>query len=327
MMHRNVILQGDALTRLREIPDCTVQTCCSSPPYYGLRAYLPDGHPDKPHEIGLEETPEGYIDRLVEVFREVRRVLRRDGTLWVNIGDSYAGSGKGGQSEEKRSEHWQPTYAHKGMRYGMKPKDLMLIPFRLAIALQEDGWWIRSDIIWAKGNPMPESCLDRPTKSHEYLFLLAKAERYYYNTNAIREPLKESTLVREKLGYRHAFANQFRGSPTDKRFPDGKTLDRVSPLEGRNKRSVWHINASPYSEAHFAVMPPKLAEICILAGSRPGDLVLDPFAGAGTTLIVAQQHGRDYLGIELNADYIRLAEKRIEHVQQNLWTCQGEEVA
>jgi DNA modification methylase len=339
MQHTNIILAGDALTILKTLPDSFVQTCVTSPPYYGLRDY---GMPD---QIGLEETPEAYIARLVEVFHEVRRVLRDDGTLWVNIGDSYAGSwGNSGNRPEidgkestQRSRETQ-VFSREGYvdhrsvpptaklsRYGYKPKDLIGIPWLLAFALRADGWYLRSDIIWSKSNCMPESVQDRPTKSHEYLFLLTKSERYYYDADAIRE---EHQTGMKKLGstWEERKAN---GTPSRYGFNSAiQSLDWMGKHpQGRNKRSVWSVSTIAYSEAHFAVFPPKLIEPCILAGSRPDDIVLDCFMGAGTTALVALQHGRQYLGVELNPEYVKLAEKRILHVQQNLWTCQEGEVA
>ena len=219
------IMTGDARVHLANIESGSVQTCITSPPYFGLRDYGHDG------QIGLEQTPEEYVAELVEVFRLVRDALADDGTLWLNLGDSYAGSGKGGQSEAKRSDGWQPEYANKGATYGLKPKDLIGIPWRVAFALQADGWYLRSDIIWHKPNPMPESVTDRPTKSHEHLFLFSKSPRYYYDHEAIKEPTVDGD---------HA----------------------------RNKRDVWTINTKPFKGAHFAVMPEALVEPCILAGSR-----------------------------------------------------------
>lgn len=373
----NKIIQGDALTTLRTLPSNSVQTCITSPPYFNLRDY------GVPGQIGLEETPELYIAKLVEVFREVRRVLKESGTLWITIGDSYAGSGKGGQSDEKRSENWQPTYANKGLiPRGYKPKDLMMIPARLAIALQQDGYYLRSDIIWNKPACMPESVTDRPTKSHEYVFLLAKSEHYYYDAEAIKEPARDwGTRDRSKGKYTSGLVPIAGGAHK------GLT-DSNNAVTGRNKRSVWHINPHPYQEAHFATFPPKLVEPCILAGTSPQAcehclapwervtettggtweqrkeagvpmryglqsskgtpvntmgrtetrtldwqptckcennigsgkcVVLDPFCGAGTVCLVALQHNREYLAIELNPDYVILIQKRIETIQPVLW--------
>ncbi len=253
-----MILQGDCLDQLKTLPDESVDCCITSPPYYGLRDYGIDG------QIGLEQTPEEYVARLVEVFREVRRVLKDDGIMFLNLGDSYAGSGKGGQSEEKRSENWQPQYGNKGKRYGLKPKDLIGIPWMVAFALRADGWYLRSDIIWHKPNCMPESVTDRPTKSHEYLFLLSKSKKYYYDAEAIKEP---------HSGGSHKKRNDFGATPSEKiLIAQGKATYvglgayKESP-SGRNKRTVWTIPTRPYKEAHFATFPEKLIEPCIRAGT------------------------------------------------------------
>ena len=275
-----MILTGDAVERLRELPDGIAQTCITSPPYFGLRDYGVEG------QIGLEETPQEYVERLVTVFREVRRVLRDDGTLWLNLGDSYASQGgaHGGRNDNQRGVGARRVHAAGGGDQaartppdGLKPKDLVGIPWRVAFALQADGWYLRSDIVWAKPNPMPESVRDRPTRAHEYVFLLSKNERYFYDHEAIKEP---------------AVSNH--------------------PSSKRNRRSVWHIPVRPFKGAHFAVFPEALVEPMVLAGSRPGDLVLDPFAGSGTTGVVARRHGRRFLGIELNPEYVELAEHRLE---------------
>jgi len=275
-------------------------------------------------QIGLEESPEKYVARLVEVFREVRRVLKSDGTLWLNLGDSYSGSGKGGNPEEgeqstnKGSQSVGTLYGKTGetareaavtnvsrrlcAAQGYKPKDLIGIPWRVAFALQADGWWLRSDIIWAKPAPMPESVTDRPTRSHEYIFLLSKRGLYWYDADAIAEPcggFNGSTFTRGKT------AEARKGLA-----PIGQ-CERVEPTE-RNKRDVWTVNSDPYPEAHFATFPPDLIRPCILAGCPLGGVVLDPFVGSGTTLQVARQVGRIGLGIELNAEYIKLAEKRMD---------------
>lgn len=274
------------------------------------------------NQIGLEETPAQYISKLVAVFAEVRRVLRDDGLLWVNIGDSYANDGKWGGSTS--GKHVTKLHGQDDSRArrctGLAPKNLMMIPARVAIALQDDGWIIRSDIIWHKPTAMPESIKDRPTKAHEHIFLLAKSERYYYDWQAIKEPVKPSTIEQEKKhGYNHAFANQFKGHPSDIRYPDGKILSAVSSPDGKNCRDVWTIASQPFKDAHFACMPPKLAERCILASSRPGDVVLDPFSGAGTTALVANNLNRRYIGIELNPAYVEMSRRRL--VQPSLdWT-------
>lgn len=276
----NVIEFGDCRETMRrwERDGIKAQMCVTSPPYFGLRDYGHDG------QIGLEQTPEQYIAAMVDVFRRVRDVLADDGTLWVNIGDSW-GSGK--------------DYP------GIKQKDLIGIPWMLAFALRSDGWYLRQDVIWSKPNPMPESVRDRCTKAHEYIFLLSKAEKYFFDAEAMREPAVQAGRVRnDKIGgnkgddVHHSPGGQFIGSET------------------RNRRSVWSVATRPYKGAHFATFPPALIEPCILAGSRPGDIVLDPFMGSGTTAQVALEHGRAYLGCELNPDYKTLQDERINKVSE-----------
>jgi site-specific DNA-methyltransferase (adenine-specific) len=318
-MKRNIVLYGDCLTRLRELPDSCIQTCVTSPPYYGLRDYGAEG------QIGLEETPQEYVAKLVEAFRGVRRVLRDDGTLWLNLGDSYAsvGGGHGGRLDNQRGVGGKRVHASgagdQGARRtppGLKPKDMIGIPWRVAFALQDDGWWLRSDIIWAKGNAMPESVKDRPTKSHEYVFLLAKSPEYFYDHEAIREPhtmtpQRRLSPIEERSSFGQRQAHTEAGSRTRAEVAiDGHP-------NGRNKRTVWHINPKPYKGAHFAVFPSELPELCIKAGSKSGDLVLDPFAGSGTTLEVAKNLDRDFIGIELNEAYRTLIENRIEPALDN----------
>ena len=302
------IICADALDGLAQLETGSVDMCVTSPPYYGLRDYGIDG------QIGLEHTPELYIDRLVEVFREVRRVLRDDGTLWVNIGDSYAGSGKGGQSAEKRSENWQPAYASRGKTYGLKPKDLVGIPWLLAFALRADGWYLRSEIIWHKPNAMPESVKDRPTRAHETVFLLSKSSSYFYNYGAIMEP-----AVNGDPQCPRGSGGAFR--PNGGRRMQAEDILDGAALEERNKRDVWTVATKPYTGAHFAVFPPDLIRPCILAGSRYGGTVLDPFFGAGTTGLVALEEQRGYIGIELNPEYVGLARRRLETaaVQYNMF--------
>ena len=282
------------------IPDQSVQTCITSPPYWGLRDY---GQGD---QIGLEETPQQYVDQMVQVFREVWRVLKDDGTLWLNIGDSYAGSGKGpagnlgATHNERHMEHKHSAIVPDGL----KPKDLVGIPWRLAFALQADGWYLRQDIIWSKPNPMPESVTDRCTKSHEYVFLLTKSRQYFYDHVAIKENAATEPKARDKNaeGYQ---ADYTKGE----RFSAG---ERVFGADGmRNKRDVWTVNTKPFKGAHFAVMPEALVEPCILAGSAIGDTVLDPFTGSGTVGMVALRHNRNFVGTELNPDYAELAVDRI----------------
>jgi len=277
------------------------QTCVTSPPYYGLRDYGHEG------QIGLEQTPEEYIAAMVEVFRCVRDVLADDGTVWLNIADSYAGSGKGpagnlGKTHNER--HMEHTPASKNVPNGCKPKDLIGIPWMLAFALRADGWYLRQDIIWHKPNPMPESVQDRCTKAHEYIFLLSKSQKYYYDHEAIKEPLKGEPEVRDKNaeGYQADYAH-------GDRFSKGA---RVFGADGMaNKRSVWSVPVKPYSGAHFAVFPSDLIKPCIVAGAPVGGIVLDPFMGSGTTAQVAQNLGRQYLGCELNFDYKPLQDQRL----------------
>lgn len=273
------IYTGDALAVLRKMTAASVQTCVTSPPYWGLRDYGVKG------QIGLEKTPGEYVEKLVTVFREVRRVLKDDGTLWLNLGDSYAGGGPhhGAKNTGKSATNrGSITGIDRLPIAGLKSKDLVGIPWRVAFALQSDGWYLRSDIIWAKPNPMPESVRDRPTKAHEYLFLLSKSPRYYYDADAIREPCVDGMRMPKKWN---------------------------NP-KGKNKRTVWTITPKPYRGAHFATFPPQLIEPCILAGAPAGGVVLDPFSGAGTTAIVAEQHGRRAIGIELNPAYVELTAKR-----------------
>lgn len=305
---RDTILCGDALQMLKTMPDRHVQTVVTSPPYYALRDYGVEG------QIGLEATPEEYIANLVAVFQEVRRVLRDDGTLWVNIGDSYANDEKwGGHPSGKRCKALHKF--DRPRRYtGLQGKNLLGIPWRLAFALQADDWILRSDIIWHKPACMPESVTDRPTKSHEYLFLLAKSASYYYDAEAIKEPARDwGTRDRTSGKYTSGLVPIIGGAHS------GLTNSN-SAATGRNKRTVWTVNPQPYSEAHFATFPPKLIEPCVLAGSRPGDIVLDPFMGAGTTALVALRHNRSYLGIELNPAYVELITARIAEIQPELWS-------
>ncbi len=276
----------------------TAQMCVTSPPYFGLRDY---GHPG---QIGLEPTPEAYIDAMVEVFRCVRDVLVEDGTLWLNIGDSYASSpASGGKQSSKMSggEHKRTPAARPYRRPdGFKPKDLIGIPWMLAFALRADGWYLRQDIIWHKPNPMPESVRDRCTKAHEYIFLLSKSERYFFDPEGMKEPAVCKTWP--NVGRSQDAARAVIGG--------GPNMGARENAETRNRRSVWTVATQPYSGAHFATFPPALIEPCILAGSRPADIVLDPFMGSGTTAQVAQQLGRQYIGCELNPQYLSLQSER-----------------
>lgn len=305
-----MLIRGDA--RALPIAAGAVQCCVTSPPYWNLRDYGVAG------QLGLESTPDAYVQSMVAVFREVWRVLRDDGTLWLNLGDSFNAYNGGAGPSTSLSRGAQTTERPDlptgyGLRCkALKPKDLVGIPWRVAFALQADGWYLRSDIIWAKPNPMPESVTDRPTKAHEYLFLLTKNQRYYYDKDAICEPYQDATLKRGK-SIRQVAAD---GHKTY-RF-NGEPLDAESVERGRNARSVWSISSQPYRDAHFAVMPEKLVEPCILAGSKPGDLVLDPFAGSGTVGVVARRYARRFIGTELNPIYIGMARKRIAHTQNGL---------
>ena len=299
------ILVGDALSRLAELPDGSVQTCVTSPPYWGLRDYGHDG------QLGLESTPDEYVTNMVEVFRQVRRVLADDGTLWLNLGDSYAsGGGSASQRLDELGERLgcggghkhSSTDSHRAITPpGLKPKDLVGIPWRVAFALQSDGWWLRQDIIWHKPNPMPESVTDRCTKAHEYLFLLSKSARYFYDAQAVAEASQYPNLVGKSQIVSYHDESSMRNDI-------GRVVKRSAT---RNKRSVWTIATKPYSGAHFAVMPADLVEPCILAGSSQDDLVLDPFTGSGTVGMVALRHARRFVGIELNPEYAALAESRI----------------
>jgi DNA modification methylase len=380
MKHR--IIQGDCLEGLRTLPDASVHCCVTSPPYWGLRDYGHDG------QIGLEATPEAYVARMVEVFREVRRVLRDDGTCWLNLGDSYANqksgdtySGFNDRYFNRSTDGGKQAKTVSGAKVGklefagLKPKDLVGIPWRVAFALQADGWWLRQDIIWHKPNPMPESVRDRCTKAHEYVFLLTKNERYYYDAEAIKQDAKSSSE-----GIR--FGGSKYGDNSDPKFAT-KSGNVSKEYATANRRSVWTVTTKPYKGAHFATMPPDLVEPCILAGTseegccpncgspwarvterkkltrpRPNDytkrqgdegtgnscansvagvavetkgwqptcecpehrpepcLVLDPFAGSGTTLAVAARLGRGGVGCELNPEYIALAEQRIAEARE-----------
>lgn len=310
----DVVLFGDCVASLRSLAamGVKVQMCVTSPPYFGLRSYLDDGHVDKALEIGLEETPEEFIERLVEVFRAVRDVLTDDGTLWVNIGDSYASGGRGGGGafmKERGEKAWGGRNSLTGWRSpteGYKHKDLIGIPWMLAFALRADGWYLRQDIIWHKPNPMPESVTDRCTKAHEYIFLLSKSPRYFYNMEATKEPVSGTAHARGSGVNPKAAANAT-GNKSNSSFSAAVR----GLVETRNKRSVWHVATRGYAGAHFATFPPLLIEPCILAGSRPGDVVLDPFMGSGTTAATAKKLGRQYLGCELNAENAPLIAERL----------------
>jgi DNA modification methylase len=333
----NQILQGDAKTILQTLPDGQYQTCVTSPPYWGLRDYGVNG------QLGLEDTPERYVQNMVDVFREVKRVLRDDGTLWLNLGDSYAGSGKGAGNypgDYPKQNSNKGSLGIKGLPVvtpeGLKPKDLVGIPWMVAFALRADGWYLRSDIIWSKPNPMPESVKDRPTKSHEYIFLFSKSDKYYYEREAIMEPLAESSIARisqdlegQKGSERANGGAKTNGNMKAVFTPRGSKGVIKNPLntglrdddsdftppDKRNKRTVWTVTTKPYKEAHFATFPPDLIEPCILAGCPEGGRVLDPFFGSGTTGQVAMKNNRNFTGIELNSKYIDIAKKRLSNVQ------------
>ena len=306
------ILVGDCLEQMAHIESQSVQTCVTSPPYWGLRDYGHDG------QMGLEETPDEYVANLVEVFAEVRRVLKDDGTLWLNLGDSYYNyrPGKGQslpkQTVSKTNQDLPQDCLRRGNKQaGLKEKDLIGIPWRVAFALQANGWYLRQDIIWAKPNPMPESVKDRCTKSHEYLFLLSKSPKYYYDNEAIKEP----SLGLGKTAIR--FGGNKYGDSDDPKHAT-KSGNEYTDSGKRNKRDVWTINAKPFKGAHFAVMPEALVEPCVLAGSREGDIVLDPFLGSGTVAVVAERYRRNWIGCELNPDYAAIAETRIASAQPEM---------
>lgn len=307
----NKIEFGDCREIMRRWAESGIkaQTCVTSPPYYGLRDYGHDG------QIGLEETPTEYINAMVEVFRCVWDVLEDNGTVWLNIGDSYAGSGKGpagnlgAKNDERNMTH---TPSSSFVPTGCKPKDLIGIPWMLAFALRSDGWYLRQDIIWHKPNPMPESVKDRCTKAHEYIFLLSKSDRYFFDSEAMKEPAANAGK-RISLGAKSMSRGQATGANV---AASGNGLAEFYDVpETRNRRSVWAVTTKPYKGAHFATYPPDLIEPCILAGSREGDIVLDPFMGSGTTAAVSIKHGRQYLGCELNPTYGDLQEQRIKESQ------------
>lgn len=360
----NRIYVGDSLSVMAEWPDAFVQTVITSPPYWGLRDYGVAG------QIGLEETPAAFVETMVRIFRDVRRILRDDGTLWLNMGDSYTSGGRSthgtriGYKQESNGGSMGMQLKRPELPAGLKSKDMVGMPWRVAFGLQADGWYLRSDIIWSKPNPMPESVTDRPTKTHEYLFLLAKSERYYYDADAIKEPAiyrEDERPFGDAGGNRHGDEKRLykppsasgkhkvpsgwdprKGSHNEllgryKPLPKGQTnirvernkqrghgrehagfnerwdsMEREEQCSGmRNKRSVWTVATSPFPEAHFATFPPALIKPCVLAGSRPCDIILDPFMGAGTTALVASAYGRRFLGIEINPEYAAIAERRI----------------
>lgn len=326
------ILVGDCRTRLSELPDASVHCCVTSPPYFGLRDYGVDG------QMGLETTPDDFVAGMVAVFREVRRVLRDDGTLWLNIGDSYATGTKWGGSTGGKAVtalHGAGGGGRTKTDPGIPDKNLIGIPWMLAFALRADGWILRQDIIWSKPNPMPESVQDRCTKAHEYLFLLSKGPRYYYDLDAIAEPISAASVARLSQNVEaqdgsdrvpgktngamkaviRSSGNKERKPGTARGCPEGTGSNVCGsvPWEGstRNKRSVWEVATQPFKEAHFATFPPALIEPCILAGCPAGGTVLDPFGGAGTTGLVADRLQRNAVLIELNPEYAAIAQRRI----------------
>ena len=310
MLNKVNILIGDCRNLLREMAEKSVHTCVTSPPYFGLRDYGMDD------QIGLEQTPEAFVAEMVAVFREVKRVLRDDGTLWLNLGDSYASYRDGKATPDTTRGDSEGTLVPKGSAKNrmastfagssIKHKDLIGIPWRVAFALQADGWYLRQDIIWHKPNPMPESVTDRCTKAHEYIFLLSKSPQYYFDHEAIKEPVADSSISRLS---QNNLSNQLGSDRVP--FKTNGTMKAVGNTENRNKRSVWTITTKPFKGAHFATFPPDLIEPCILAGCPEGGTVLDPFGGAGTTGLVASSHNRNSILCELNPEYAQLALDRI----------------
>jgi DNA modification methylase len=305
-MDNFTLLVGDAATMLATMPDSCARTCVTSPPYYGLRDYGVDG------QIGLEPTPQDYVATLVDVFRQVRRVLTDDGTLWLNLGDSYASNGttRWPDTTDGYGKHgtWHGGEQVRANSGGLSPKQLLGIPWRVAFALQADGWYLRQDIIWHKPNPMPESVTDRCTKAHEYIFLLSKQPNYYFDAAAIKEPATN----RAPGNITHKSADQAASDVSDGNHLQRTKLGlkKIGAKDLRNKRSVWTVPVGRYAGAHFATFPEALILPCILAGSAEHDCVLDPFTGSGTTAAVALGNGRRFLGCELNPDYASMARAR-----------------
>lgn len=328
--HAGITLyKGGALDTLRRLPDQIIQTCVTSPPYWRLRDY---GHPE---QLGMETTLTEYIFKVVKIFREIKRLLKNDGTLWLNMGDSYATGGRGGGGafmDKRKTGAWKKQSKATGWKSapeGLKHKDLVGIPWRVAFALQADGWYLRKDIIWSKPNALPESVRDRPTTAHEYIFLMSKKSKYYYDVDAIREPVTGNAHSRgngvnpkadKGVGWGYT------GSPGRDKKPRTKTSKdkwwkvKQNPsfsaavkdlVDVRNKRSVWTVPTKPFLDAHFSTFPPDLIKPCILAGSAPGDVVLDPFVGSGTTVEVAKEFNRKAIGVELVSKSIDMAVKRL----------------
>lgn len=328
MLELNKIYNEDCLDGLKKLPDNSIDCCVTSPPYYALRDYGVDG------QIGLEETPEEYISKLTEVFMEVYRVLKPEGTLWINIGDSYNGNKKGNTEKNKNKRVAESNDFEKKLWKGAKPKDLIGIPWMLAFSLRNAGWYLRQDIIWHKPNPMPESVTDRCTKSHEYIFLLSKSQKYYFDYEAISEPCADQNRTNYQSGSRSNGENKDRNDNDlgersklwkprtkncqyDGQQPNTMHLRREQGLPDkeytvRNKRDVWSVNVKPDSVAHFATYPEELIVPCILAGCPSGGVVLDPFMGSGTTARVAIKLNRHFVGFELNPEYCKIIEKKIQ---------------
>ena len=306
---RDTILFGDCRDTLKEF-DEKARMCVTSPPYYGLRNYG-----DEEDQIGLEQSPEEYINELVKVFGEVKNVLTDDGTCWVNIGDSYynyrpgRGQGLAKQTVSNTKQDLPDVCPRRGNRIeGVKEKDLIGIPWMFAFAMRADGWYLRQDIIWHKPNPMPESVRDRCTKAHEYIFLFSKDKKYYYDNEAIKEPVKQDWGTRDRTN------GKYHNTGTGLQPHSG--LSKSYPM--KNKRSVWSVTNKPYKGAHFACYPPDLIEPCILAGSEEGDIILDPFMGSGTTAMVAKKNSRAYIGCELHEEYASLQTDRISTIPNKL---------
>ncbi|EHU1620024.1 site-specific DNA-methyltransferase [Acinetobacter baumannii] len=313
----NKILFGDCRALMKQMIEegLKAQTCVTSPPYFGLRDYGVDG------QLGLENTVDEYVQNMVEVFRLVRELLHEDGTLWLNLGDSYAGSGRGmtrtGLNDGKNPKTKGLVLPKQNAaQSNLKPKDLIGIPWKVAFALQADGWYLRQDIIWHKPNPMPESITDRCTKAHEYIFLFSKSRRYYFDHVAIKEPVAESSIKRlsQNLDQQHGSTRAVMKHNGPIGTHRSERSESEYDLLTRNKRSVWQVSTKPYKGAHFATFPMDLIEPCVLAGSRVNDVVFDPFMGSGTTAAVALMHNRNYLGCELNPQYYELQQERFEKV-------------
>ncbi len=298
------ILEGDCLQMLKRLPSKSINTCITSPPYWGLRNYN-----DEEKQLGMEDTPEEFVDNLVKVFREVKRVLRDDGTVWLNLGDSYSSGGRTTTTNQSLRGDKNYGVTRPKPSKGIKPKDLIGIPWRVAFALQQDGWYLRQDIIWNKPNPMPESVKDRCTKAHEYIFLLSKNVKYYFDNEAIQE---DSVSINSKgeVGKANSTINIGKSVADKEGFEIRDGLKDMGVYRQKNKRSVWTVTTKPYKDAHFATFPHDLIEPCVLAGCPRDGLVLDPFAGSGTTGQVALAHNRKAVLIELNAEYVQLIKKR-----------------